>query len=75
MLMLTWGIWQAVLSTYLADAKQCLLIAFQQCPESSVEWPDTEVMWEMASLVAARQPQLTGIFGFVDELNLSTAEP
>jgi len=75
MLMLTWSLAPGTLSVYLRDWQQCLLCAFKRCAEARVTWPDVPTMHGLAELITARQPQLHGVFGFVDGLNLAIHDP
>ncbi len=71
MLMLTWALTPGTLSLYLLDSQLCLLHAFKRCLEARVKWPDVGTMTVLADLITALQQQLTGMFGFVDGLNLA----
>ncbi len=75
MLMLTWALTPAAMSTYLKDCRWCLLRAFKCCHAEQVTWPDVGIMTALAGLIAAWQQQLTGVFGFVDGLNLAILQP
>jgi hypothetical protein len=75
MLMLTWSLTPGTLSLYLKDGRRCLLCAFKRCHEARVKWPDIGTMRALADLITASQPQLTGVFGFVNGLNLAMYNP
>ncbi len=62
MLMLTFALSPATLSDYLKDGRQVLLQAFKHCSAERVQWPDLATMNDLAGLITARQPQLSGVF-------------
>ena len=75
MLCLVWGCNPSSLSSHLKDGKTVLLQALKACPEAQVQWPTAPEMEIFASMISARQPELQGVFGFVDGLNLAIFKP
>eukprot|EP00961_Rhodomonas_salina_P279896 3781107-Rhodomonas_salina.1 len=75
MLMLVFGLPQGSCSGYLKDSKTVLLQTFRAIPEARVEWQSLEKMKEYAELISGRQPELQGVFTFVNGLNLAIFEP
>jgi hypothetical protein len=75
MLMLTFALSPATLSDYLKDGRQILLQVFKCCSAALVRWPDAPTMNALSGLISARQPQLSGVFCFVDGLNLAIMQP
>ncbi len=60
---------------YLKEGRACLLKAFRKIQQAAVRWPDHTQMQDFAALITGRQPELTGVFSFVDGLNLTIFEP
>jgi hypothetical protein len=75
MIMLVFGLCPSTLSRYLKRGRRALLTAFKKHPAARIAWPTAEEMQQYSHLISLRQPDLHGVFGFVDGLNLAMFEP
>ncbi len=62
------------MSEYLKDCKCCLLEAFKATPVVRVQCPTNDKMAKYGAMIMQLQPELQGVFGFVDSLNLAIQE-
>ena len=69
-LCIIFGVLASTMSSWRSIALHCLDKALDAFPEAQVVWPDEQEMERLSRFTSAREPLLSGIFGFVDGLNL-----
>ncbi|KAG9398808.1 hypothetical protein AC1031_014125 [Aphanomyces cochlioides] len=62
-------------SRILINAEVALSLALKELREAAISWPSIETQAQWALATQAREPLVTGVFGFVDGKNLRVQEP
>jgi hypothetical protein len=69
------GLGKSSCSDYIRKGLEALHQVLKELPAAAVTWPKSEYRSNLCALINRREPCLTGVFGFVDGLNLDVEEP